>query len=219
MAVAAWAITTAQATVLTSVPMQGPMVHVSIKYTVSGGTTNLTTTTDPITPVLTPLTISNPGDSFSAFDPWFGDLDPSTNGDAFNRQYGFVLDGTSDLLPTGYGIWIRQDSASPGLSAHLYRASPATWDPMFGTGGSSDTLQWNLGMFHPAYSAPGVPGAHSANYTAFVVDGGGTPTGVAENFTLTWSAVGIPEPATVALMIPAALGLAAVRRRRACQTG
>lgn len=189
----------ARAATLNTVPMQGPMVHIGIQYADHGHGPHFHIHIDPVIPTLTPLSVSHPGDNFNPAHPWYDDLDPSNEGRAFNRQYGFVLDGDSDPLPPGYGIWLRQISATPGLEVYQYRATPPTWNPIFGTDGSSDTFPWNLAMFHPAYTAP-VPvgltsaGAYSAVYEAILVDAQGNPTNVREQFTLHWNI--IPEPAT-----------------------
>jgi hypothetical protein len=200
------------AAVLQNVPMQGPMIHVGIEYA-THGSPHLHIHIEPGIPVLQPLSLSHPGDTFDPLDPWYTDLDPTQSGRAFNRQYGFVLEGTSDPLPSGYGIWIRQLSLSFGMEVFRYRQSPELWQPIFGTHGSSDTLQWNLGMFHPAYTAPAGIGTYYGLYEAFVVDEDGNPTGVSEQFQLQWTA--IPEPSAVALTL-LGLGLTAraVQRRR-----
>ncbi len=213
-----------RAATLTTVPMQGPMVHVNITYSTHGGTADphLHVHTDGhdhggggtgAFPILTPLSSSQPTDGFDPLDPWFADLDPSAAGRAFNRQYGFVLDGNSDLLPAGFSIRIRQLSATPGLEAFLFRTAPDTWSPMFGTDGSSDTFLWNLGMFHPAYTAPAATGQHTASYEVFLVDQDGTPTGVTEQFELHWNV--IPEPTTGLLTALGLLGALLLRRRAA----
>lgn len=207
--VGSWA---AYAATLTTVPMQGPMVHVGIKYADHGHGPHFHIHIDPIIPTLTPLSISHPGDNFDPEHPWFTDLDPSQEGRAFNRQYGFVLDSDSEPLPTGYGIWLRQISATPGLEVFRYRATPPTWIPIFGTDGSSDLFAWNLSMFHPAYTAPAGSGTHTAVYEAILVDAQGNPTNVREQFTLHWNV--IPEPATGMLTLLGTAGLALLRRKR-----
>jgi len=214
IATVAVAVSAARAAALTTVPMQGPMVHVGIEYAEHDGVPHFHIHVEDPVPMLTPLSLSHPSDQFDNTDPWFGELDPSAEGRAFNRQYGFVLDGGSDPLPAGYGIWIRQLSATPGLEAFRYRTSPDTWSPMFGTDGSRDTLQWNLGMFHPAYTAPAGVGQYFATYQAFLVDADKNPTGVSAQFQLEWNA--IPEP-TTAIMTVLGLGAAAltIRRRKA----
>ena len=180
----------AQPAVLTTVPMQGSMVHVGISYHMTPA--ELRVHVDPGTPQLIPLDVSHPGDSFDPAHPWHPTLDPSERAMAFNRQFGFVMDGTSDPLPSGTAIWIRILSSSPGLEAYTYRANPPTLIPMFGTAGSTNVLEWNLMMFHPAVAAPPVNGDHSASFEAFLVD---PATGLDVEgidpvpFTLNWTSV------------------------------
>jgi hypothetical protein len=190
----------AQAT-LTSVPMQGSMVHVTITFT-NQSENSLSVVIDPVMSVLTPLSVSNPGESFESSDPWASILADS----AFSRRYGFVLGSDSDTLPTGYTIAIRQISASNGLEVYRYRSSPKEFYGIFGTDGSTDTWQWNLSMFHPTYVAPVGVGEYEASYEVYVVD---TTTGLAVDdydtaaFTLNFTSV--PEPVTLLFLLPAAL--------------
>ncbi len=153
-------------------------------------------------PHLTPLEESHPDMHFNAESPWFEDLDPTAKGMAFNRQYGFVMDGTSDLLPLGTAIWIEMVSADHGLQVYKYRSineEDQTWEPIFGSGGSSPVFEWDMRMFHPAFAAPKESGPLSAEFKAFVAD---VNTGeVVEeiegaHFTLSWTAdspEGMPE--------------------------
>jgi len=161
----------AQETLLSSVPMQGGMVMPAIRYIADHG--HLMITLPSETPHLTPLEESYPGIHFSPNSPWYEDLDPDHEGKAFNRQYGFVMDGTSDLLPLGTAIWIQLVNADLGLEAYTYRRineSEQTWEPMFGTKGSSKVFEWDMRMFHPAFVAPQGSGPLSAEFEAFVVD-------------------------------------------------
>ncbi len=176
------------ADVLTSVPMQGPMVHVNIRYTADDGTPHLDIHLDPSIPVLSSLVVSQPGTRFDPLHPWFEELDPSRGGAAFNRQYGFLLDGESDPLPSGHGIRIRQLSTSPGLLVRRYRQAPVAWEPMFGQSGSAEVFEWNLVMFHPSYGiAPGARGPVTASYEAWAVDADGQFTTAKAPFELTWN--------------------------------
>ncbi len=191
------AASAASAAILNTVPMQGnnTMVHVGIVYDATAG--ELHAHKEPTTPVLVPLDVSNPADSFNPADPWFEDLDPSQQGRAFNRQYGFVMDGSSDPLPIGQAVWIRFVSASPGLQSYTYRATPPTWSPMFGTEGASPVLQWSMSMFHPAFTVPPVEGMHSATFEAFMVDlnSGQEVAGVTPGqFVLDWTSVATSRP-------------------------
>ncbi len=177
-------------TTLTMVPMQGGMVHVNILHRMEGGVPVLSVHLDPSVPVLLPLAVSHRGSRFDGAQPWHGELDPSGRGMAFNRQYGFVLDGGSDPLAEGHGIRILQLAAHPELRVRLYRQNPATWEPMFGQGGSEGEFSWNLMMFHPAYALSGwVEGPVEAEYEAYVVDADGVRVGGAAGFTLRWEVV------------------------------
>lgn len=174
--------------VLNNVPMQGSMVHVNLRHRLVAGAPTLEVHLDPSIPVLTPLAVSHPGVAFDPAHPWFPDLDPSRGGYAFNRQYGFLLDGESDPLAEGHAIRIRQRSAAPGLLVRRYRQSPPAWEPMFGQNGSPEVFEWNLLMFHAAYAIPPEhPGPVEAEYEAYVVDGAGERVGNGATFKLVWN--------------------------------
>lgn len=181
---------------LTNVPMQGAMVHVGFAFHADHG--ELHAHIDPAVPVLAPLSVSQPEAMFDAADPWYDLLDPHHLGQAFNRQYGFVMDGESDPLPEGSAVWIRQVAASAGLQAFRYRGTdPKAWEPMFGTAGSTNIFAWTLTMFHPAYACPVNSGPHHADYEAFLVNAAtGEPlTGIEPaQFTLTWTVAGQEVP-------------------------
>jgi hypothetical protein len=163
-----------RAATLTSVPMQGGMVMPMVSYSAADGMIHVRMPSD--VPQLTPLMVSNPGDSFDPADPWFGALDPSAQGEAFSRRYGFVMDANTDLLPTGTQIWIRKLSSSPGLSAYRYQATaPKALQPIFGTAGATNALYWNGMMFHPVFAAPPCTNAFTATFEAYLLD---TTTGL-----------------------------------------
>ncbi len=182
----------APAAVLTSVPMQGGMVMPELSYSAGEGV--LRVQLDPTIPQLTPLLVSNPGDSFDPADPWFDALDPSRQGLAFSKRYGFVMATVTDPLPAGTGIRIRKLSGSPELG--LYRAHsmslPHRWEPLFGTEGSPDTFSWNGSMFHPCAAAPAGTNEYTVTFEAFLAN---TNTGVAVAgsgtgpFVLKWTSV------------------------------
>jgi hypothetical protein len=161
----------AQETQLGSVPMQGGMVMPAIRYMTEHG--HLMVTMPSEIPHLTPLEESHPDMHFHPTSPWYEDLDPDHQGKAFNRQYGFVMDGASDLLPLGTAIWIQLVSADHGLEAYTYRSisdDEQIWTPMFGTHDSSKIFEWDMRMFHPAFAALQGSGPLSADFEAFVVD-------------------------------------------------
>jgi hypothetical protein len=181
----------AVAATLTTVPMQGSMIMPMLCYHASDGT--LTIQVDPTVPQLIPLLVSNPGDCFDPASPWHDALDPSRQGLAFSRRYGFVMDIASDLLPAGTAIWIRKLSSSDGLGAYRYRSSAlGTWEPIFGTAGATNALQWDGTMFHPAFAALPGTNAYTATFEAFLLDiGTGVPVPGANTgpFTFNWTAV------------------------------
>lgn len=185
------------AAVLTSVDMGGSMIHANIAY--DAVQSLILVHVDTPMPQLTPLDVTNPADNFAPGDPWFDCLDPSRRGMAFSRQYGFVMDGSSDPLPSPMGIWIRERSATPGLEFYRYRSSAGgkSWDPMFGTAGATNLFIWNRLMFHPAIAAPPASGTHSARLEAFAVDettGQPWPGVAPGQFTLEWTIVPSARP-------------------------
>ncbi len=179
------------AAVLTNVPMQGAMVMPMLAYHATDG--NLTVQVNPTIPQLTPLLVSNPGDSFDPADPWYDWLDPSRQGLAFSRRYGFAMDTLSDPVPRGAALWLRKISAPPGLGAFRYRSgSSRLWEPIFGTSGVTNALQWDQNMFHPAFTAPPGISTYSAIFEAFLLDSNtGLPVPGANTgpFTLNWTVV------------------------------
>ncbi len=159
------------AATLNAVPMQGGMVMPMIAYRATEA--RLRVMVDPAVPQLTPLLVSNPGDGFDPADPWFDALDPSRQGLAFSRRYGFVMDTMTDPLPAGTAIWIRKISSSPGLGAYRYQnTAPKVFEPIFGTAGSSNALSWNGMMFHPTFAAPPGVGTYTATFEAYLVNTG-----------------------------------------------
>lgn len=159
----------AHAATVTAVPMQGGMAMPMVGYHAEHGHLHVMMPLD--IPQLTPLMVSNPGDSFDPADPWFDGLDPSRGGQSFSRRYGFVMDETSDPLPANTAIWIRKISGPPELGIYRYSGSaPKAWEPIFGTAGSSNALWWNGMMFHPGVSAPPGTNSLSATFEVYLVD-------------------------------------------------
>ncbi len=162
------------AATLTNVPMQGGMVMPMVSYQSGDGKMHVMM---PMTiPQLTPLLVSNPADSFDPGDPWFDSVDPSRQGAAFSRRYGFVMDAMTDPLPAGTQMWIRKLSGSPELKAYRYKdTAPKAWQPIFGTDGVTNALYWNGMMFHPAFTAPPSTNNLTATFEAYLLD---TTTGL-----------------------------------------
>ena len=122
----------------TSVPMQGGMSMPMVAYHADSDSATVDLSVINETAQITPLLASNPNDNFDPGDPWFSDLDPSQQGLAFSRRYGFDMDPNTDLLPANRQLWIRADTNSPNLAFYNYSATPALWAPIFGTAGSTN---------------------------------------------------------------------------------
>jgi len=191
-------ISSAQSPTLTAVPMQGGMVMPMLAYHADHG--HLHVTMPPEVPELTPLLVSNPSDNFDPADPWYDALDPSREGRAFSKRYGFVMDAVTDPLPQGTGIVIRKLSSSPEIG--FYRAHamslPHLWQPLFGTDGTTNTFVWNGSMFHPCVTAPPGTNAYSAIFEAFLVNtntGEAIPDSGTGTFVLNWTSLPDGRPA------------------------
>jgi hypothetical protein len=172
------------AATLTMVPMQGTMIMPKFAYHAIDG--SLTVSVSSKVPQLIPLSVSNPADNFDPADPWFSDLDPSDKGLSFSRRYGFTMDTASDDLPEGVAIWIRKVSGSLGIDCY----DPDTWEPLFGTAGSTNVLYWDTTMYHPAFAA--LPGTNTftAQFEGFLINtnsGSVLPGGSSGPITLKWT--------------------------------
>ncbi len=180
-----------RAAVLTVVPMQGGMVMPMIAYHADEG--HLRVMLDPAIPALTPLLASHPSDGFAPSDPWYDALDPTRQGLAFSRRYGFVMDTMTDPLPAGQSIWLRKLSGPPELGAYRYaNSSPKAFEPIFGTSGTPTAMAWNGMMFHPTFTAP--PGTHeyTAVFDAYLSDstaGTEIPHSSTGPFELRWTSL------------------------------
>ena len=159
----------ARAATINSVPMQGDMLMPMVAYHAEPGQLHIMMMGMEV-PQLTPLLVSHPGTNFVAGDPWYDALDPSRQGQAFSRRYGFVMDDMTDDLPAGTAIWLRKLSGSAELKSYRYRTSPKIWEPIFGTAGSSNALYWDQMMFHPAFTAPAGTNNYTATFQAFLVN-------------------------------------------------
>ncbi|WP_309398811.1 PEP-CTERM sorting domain-containing protein [Cerasicoccus maritimus] len=195
---------------LSSVGQIMPMVHISIQFNSFDNT--LAAVVDSDVPQMTPLSILSPGDSFNPADPWYDTLDPSQEGLAWTRRYGFV--STLDPAPDDLYFWVSLDAVSAGLEAYYYRESPATFEAIFGTDGSSFLWQYPDSMTHPVFATDNV-GNYSVSGIVYIGDENGVadPSYEAAPFTLNLTAV--PEPSTYAVLLGAsALALATIRRKR-----
>lgn len=192
--------TIAPAAELATVPMQGSMLMPTVWY--HEATDSVTVGLDDIivTAQLTPLLVSHPNDWFKPEDPWFGSLDPSQQGLAFSRRYGFVMHAMTDYLPLGRELWIRKISSAPELSFYDYNdfVSPKTWHPIFGTAGTTNATYWSGLMWHIGVTAPPSPNSYAATFEIFVMDttaGQAVPNSSSGPFTLEWTCVPDGRPA------------------------
>jgi hypothetical protein len=184
----------ASAAVLTTVPMQGGMLMPEVYYHADTDTVTVDLSAILVTARLTPLLISNPSDSFSPSDPWFDSLDPSRQGLAFSRRYGFDIDAMSDIPPDNRQLWIRKLSGSPDLGIYDYNASatPKLWTPIFGTAGTTNATYWSGLMWHVGVTAPAGKQTYSATFEVYVVNtdnGLEVPGSSSGPFILNWSDV------------------------------
>ena len=121
-------------------------------------------------PQLTPLLVSNPGDSFDPADPWFTSLDPSRQGASFSRRYGFMMD-TVDPLPANTQMWIRKLAGPAELKFYRYSESgPRALTPVFGTDGTTNALYWSGMMFHPVVAVPPGTNSYTATFEIYLVN-------------------------------------------------
>jgi hypothetical protein len=182
--------------------MQGGMVMPMVSY--SAAKDGITVMMPSTVPQLTPLLLSNPSDRFDPSDPWFAALDPSRQGLAFSRRYGFVMSGNTDLLPSNRQIWIRQLSGSQGLAAFRYQdTEPKAMEPVFGTRGVTNAMQWNGKMFHPLFTAPPGTNGLSATFEVYLLDtttGEEVPNSSSGSLAFNWT--NVPDPRPVLRMTP-----------------
>lgn len=185
---------------LATVPMQGSMLMPTVWY--HEATDSVTVGRDDIivTAQLTPLLVSHPNDWFKPEDPWFAALDPSQQGRAFSRRYGFVMHAMTDFLPLDRELWIRKINSSPGLNIYDYNdfVSPKTWNPIFGTAGTTNATYWSGLMWHIGVTAPPSTNTSAATFEIFVMNtstGQAVPNSSSGPFNLEWTCVQDGRPA------------------------
>jgi hypothetical protein len=162
------------AVVLESVPRQGGMLMPEVYYHADTDSVTVNLSGITATAQLAPLLVSDPGDSFDPADPWFAYLDPSQEGLAFSRRYGFDMDVMTDYVPDNRALWIRNLGSSPELWFFDYNdyVAPLTWNPIFGTAGTTNAVYWDEIMWHIGVTAPPGTNNYSATFEVFVVDTG-----------------------------------------------
>jgi len=205
------------AAVLTTVPMQGGMLMPEVYYHADTDMVTVDLSAILVTAQLTPLLISNPSDSFSPTDPWFDSLDPSGQGMAFSRRYGFDMAAMSDIPPDNRQLWIRKLSGSPDLGIYDYNASatPKLWTPIFGTAGTTNATYWSGLMWHVGLAAPPGTNTYTATFEVYVLNtdnGLEVPGSSSAPFVLNWTDVpdgrpqlnvAVPAPGQVQITWPA----------------
>lgn len=179
---------------LANVPMQGSMLMPTVWYHADTDSVTVGLEDIVVTAQLTPLLVSHPKDWFNPADPWYELLDPSRQGLAFSRRYGFTMHVMTDLLPPDRELWIRKLSSSPGLSFYDYNdfVSPKSWNAIFGTAGTTNATYWSGLMWHIGVTAPPGTNIYAAAFEIFVMNtstGQAVPNSSSGPFELEWTCV------------------------------
>jgi len=183
--------------------MQGGMAMPMVSYSATSGA--ISVMMPAAVPLLTPLLVSNPTNSFDSAAPWFSLLDPSAQGWAFSRRYGFDMATMTDPLPANTQMWIRKLAGSADLKIYNYLSSPPTFIPVFGTDGTTNAVYWSGLMWHPVVAAPPGTNNYTATFEVYLVD---TTTGleVANSssgpLTFNWTDVSDGRPALSMSLTP-----------------
>jgi len=135
------------------------------------------------------------------------------NGLSYNAQWGWNAGGFIDLQE-GEHFWIELVSATgpEGLSVFSggTMMNPGTFDPIFGTDGSSSRIEWNGQMLHNWYAGD-VAGFWSHDYRLYIGDADGNALDGWSDASATFTFQNVPAPGAAAVL---ALGGLAGRRRR-----
>lgn len=223
------------AAVLTSIPgpdAQGGMIMPMVML--DEGTKTLSFMMDSyVPPMLVPLNVLKPGDSFEPADAWYDLLNPLPQGAGalFSSRFGFMSMSVS--LPSNLSLAIKLTSLSSNL---MQGWNYVDGSPLFDLAFSSigDQVLWDGGMWHTIFTLPsGVPaGTYTASFEVFIADmafSDGTgyvdySSGVQSalpadgyntvEINYTWTA--IPEPSTYMLLSGAVgiFGFLHLRRRK-----
>ncbi len=135
-------------------------------------------------------------------------------GKAYGDQYGWLADGFIDP-GAGNGISIELISATAGLETYeggmrMMKANH-TYNPIFGTDGSSTVWDWPGTMVHNWYAAE-LNGDYEATYRVFVSDAAGNAVAGFTDATVTLYFRAVPTPGVLGVL--GVGGLVAARRRR-----
>jgi hypothetical protein len=167
------------------------MVHIDIYYDVGANVLSASVDDSYGTPELLAL---DPGDAFDPQQPY-----AVLNGNAYNFQYGWNAGGLF-TVPTGAAIWIELLDCTPNLKTYSGSGKTGTYQPIFGTAGSSRLWKWSGAMVHNTYAVCQPPiGRLFADYHIYFGD---ATTGSRTGFTgfadttvhLEWTAVPLENP-------------------------
>ena len=125
-----------------------PMIHADIFYDYASHQMSATLDTSKSTPKLLPLPADYTFDSTSNY--------AVLNAKAYNYQYAWNPGGLF-TNPPGAAVWIECLGTSPGLETYDAPGNktispPRTYDPIFGTAGSSTKWKWYGAMAHNTYA-------------------------------------------------------------------
>lgn len=136
------------------------------------------------------------------------------DGKAYGDQFGWLADGFIDP-GFGNGISIELVSATAGLETYeggrRMMKDSHTYNPIFGTDGSSMVWDWPGTMVHNWYAAE-ENGLYSATYRVFVSDANGDAVAGFTDAQITLNFNAVPTPGAAGVL--AMGGLVAARRRR-----
>ena len=105
-------------------------------------------------------------DEFDPSEPW-GVLGTK----AYNFQYGWLADNGGDFPPIGAWFWIEQLSATSGLEVYQRPPAEPSYEPIFGSEGSSTRWYWSGLMSHNVYAVhnPSLS-VYEADYRVYIGD-------------------------------------------------
>ncbi len=188
---------TSQAAELNSVGQMMPMIHINIDF--NSFNDELSVHVDSGVPQMQPLSVASPGDSFNPAAPWYTTLDPSQEGLAWTRRYGFVA--TNDPAPEGLSFWVDLDVTTMGLEAYFTRTEPDMFTPIFGTDGSSTLWEFPNTMIHPVFAGDPTVASYVLTGTIYVGDSEGVAAAGYNSAAFTLNFTSVPEPGVYALAV------------------
>ena len=167
------------------------MVHIDIYYDAGANVLSATVDDSFGTPELLAL---DPGDAFDPQQPY-----AVLNGSAYNSQYGWNPGGLF-TVPPGAAIWIELLDCTPNLKMYSGSGKSGTYQPIFGTAGSSRLWKWSGAMVHNTYAVSQPPiGRLFADYHIYFGDANtGSRTGFTDladtTVHLEWTTAPVENP-------------------------